>query len=82
MDIRRCVEAGELAGTVSREAVPLSVVDKAFAGISRFWRRGTRITSQQNGRYQLLMRSAAGQSAASKLLPGFAIAVTPLFETS
>jgi Uma2 family endonuclease len=33
----------------------------------------------ENGRYQLFMRCTPGQTAASKLLPGFEIEVTALF---
>jgi Uma2 family endonuclease len=33
----------------------------------------------EDGRYQLFMRCTPGQTAASKLLPGFEVPVTPLF---
>jgi len=53
-------------------------------GIREYWlidpeAETVEVLHLENGRYQLLMRSTPGQTAASKLLPGFEIQVAALF---
>jgi Uma2 family endonuclease len=53
-------------------------------GIKEYWlidpeAETVEVLHLDSGRYQLLMRCTPGQNAASKLLPGFEIAVTDLF---
>lgn len=54
-------------------------------GVKEYWlidpeAQTIEVLHLESGRYQLSMRCASGQTAGSKLLPGFEIAVTPLFE--
>ena len=54
-------------------------------GIKEYWlvdpeAETVEVLHLEHGHYQLFMRCAPGQTAASKLLPGFAVAVGPLFE--
>ena len=54
-------------------------------GVREFWlidpeAQTVEVLSLENGRYELFLRCTKGQAAASKLLPGFVVLVTPLFE--
>jgi Uma2 family endonuclease len=54
-------------------------------GVREFWlidpeAQTVEVLSLENGRYELFRRCTKGQTAASKLLPGFEVLVTPLFE--
>jgi Uma2 family endonuclease len=54
-------------------------------GVREFWlidpeAQTVEVLSLENGRYELFLRSTHGQTAASKLLPGFEVLVTPLFK--
>ncbi|HXP60122.1 MAG TPA: Uma2 family endonuclease [Dongiaceae bacterium] len=54
-------------------------------GVQEFWlidpeAQTVEVLSLENGRYELCLRCTKGQAAASKLLPGFEVLVTPLFE--
>jgi Uma2 family endonuclease len=54
-------------------------------GVKEYWlvdpeAQTVEVLHLENGRYQLLMRCIPGQTARSKLLPGFEIAVQPLFQ--
>jgi Uma2 family endonuclease len=52
-------------------------------GVKEYWlidpeAQTVEVLHLENGHYQLLARSTPGQTADSKLLPGFQVAVTPL----
>jgi len=54
-------------------------------GVREFWlidpeAQTVEVLSLENGRYELFLRCTNGQTAASKLLPGFEVLVTPLFK--
>ena len=54
-------------------------------GVREFWlidpeAQTVEVLFLENGRYQLFLRCTNGQTAASKLLPGFEVLVTPLFK--
>jgi len=54
-------------------------------GVREFWlidpeAQTVEVLSLENGRYELFLRCTHGQTAASKLLPGFEVPVTPLFK--
>jgi Uma2 family endonuclease len=56
-------------------------------GIREFWlidpeASTVEVFHLENGRYQLVMRCTPGQAAASRLLPGFEVSVTGLFQPS
>jgi Uma2 family endonuclease len=53
-------------------------------GIKEYWlidpeAQTVEVLHLESGRYQLFMRCTPGETAASKLLPGFDVSVTPLF---
>jgi Uma2 family endonuclease len=53
-------------------------------GVKEYWiidpeAQTVEVLHLENGRYQLVMRCTSGQKAASRLLPGFEMAVTSLF---
>ncbi len=55
-------------------------------GVKEYWlidpeAQTVEVLHLEGGRYQLLMRAAPGQKAASKLLPGFEIDVAALFQS-
>jgi len=55
-------------------------------GVKEYWiidpeAKTVEVLCLEEGRYQLLMRCTPGQTARSKLLPGFEIPVQPLFQT-
>ncbi len=54
-------------------------------GVREYWlidpeAQTVEVLHLENGRYQLLARCSAGQTAASRLLPGFEVSVAALFE--
>jgi len=54
-------------------------------GVREFWlidpeAQTVEVLSLESGRYELFLRCTNGQTAASKLLPGFEVLVTPLFK--
>jgi Uma2 family endonuclease len=55
-------------------------------GVKEYWlidpeAKTVEVLYLESGRYQLFMRCTPGQTACSKLLPGFEIEVQPLFQT-
>ena len=53
-------------------------------GVKEYWlidpeAATVEVLSLENGRYQLLMRCTPGQTASSKLLPGFSVSVSAIF---
>jgi Uma2 family endonuclease len=53
-------------------------------GVKEYWiidpeAQTVEVLFAENGRYRLLMRCTPGQTAASRLLPGFEVAITALF---
>ncbi len=71
-------------GNRSRERIEKRDLYEQY-GVREFWlidpeAQSVEVLFLENGRYELFARCTHGQTASSKLLPGFEVLVTPLFK--